>query len=347
SNSFAWVNATSKVADEAYHRLNALGHAGYSALAVEFGEQAIGLNRSGMLLSVRRSDASAYAAVVKQAEQLKAFDYPTSWVGYRELSALEPHVDFPDDAEALYSLADPCLDAPMFARFLAGKLRDAGGAVFEGCAADTLHLSDDGEIRGVVTEQGTLICDKVLVAAGPSTPEVLGQLTGYEPYASRFPMNRVPGLLVTTPSTAPAQLVRHVLYCDMEEAVHVLPMPNGGLKIGADDTDGMVSDGAPSDAVKRDAALKLLGRVKRLIPSFAGEACIDECTIGIGVRPYPADGKTIAGPLPGADGLFVVATHSGVTLSPAVGSLMADLIVDGQCPEALKPFALERFQGFG
>ena len=50
--------------------------------------------------------------------------------------------------------------------------------------------------------------------------------------------------------------------------------------------------------------------------------------------------------MPGSDGLFVIATHSGVTLSPAVGRLMAELVAEGRTPEALAPFALERFQGF-
>ena len=64
------------------------------------------------------------------------------------------------------------------------------------------------------------------------------------------------------------------------------------------------------------------------------------------MRPYPQDGKTLAGPLPGADGLFVIATHSGVTLSPAIGKLMAELIAEGRTPDALAPFSLSRFQAF-
>ncbi len=41
-SSFAWINGTSKWADGAYHRLNALGLAGYNDLAREFGEEALG-----------------------------------------------------------------------------------------------------------------------------------------------------------------------------------------------------------------------------------------------------------------------------------------------------------------
>ena len=51
ARSFAWLNATSKVGDEAYHRLNAAGLAGYQALARMYGETRIGLNPTGMCLA--------------------------------------------------------------------------------------------------------------------------------------------------------------------------------------------------------------------------------------------------------------------------------------------------------
>ena len=47
--SFAWINATAKVSDETYHRLNARGQAIYRELAVEFGEEKMGLYPAGGL----------------------------------------------------------------------------------------------------------------------------------------------------------------------------------------------------------------------------------------------------------------------------------------------------------
>jgi len=345
SNSFAWINATSKVADRAYHHLNALGQATYRELAVEFGEERIGLKPTGMLQWVRRSDESGYQSMAAQAEKLKAFDYPSTWIGVTELRALEPHMVFPDDVEALYAMADPCLDAPFYARFMAGELKNLGSAVFERCAAKELMMDDAGTVIGVVTEKGTLMSERVLVTTGPGTPEVLSELTGYDGFAARFPMNRVPGLLVTSPSIAPKQLVRHIVYTLTGDAFHLLPDPAGGIKIGADDTDGRVADD-PSPEVVRDAAIELLRRARTMIPAFAGESCIDECRLGIGVRPYPQDGMTMAGALPGSEGLYVIATHSGVTLSPILGKLMSEVIVDENVPEELLPFGFDRFQAF-
>ncbi len=344
-NTFAWINATSKVSDEAYHRLNAQGLATYCELAAEFGEQHLGINPTGALALVRKSDESGYMAMREQARLLEEYGYPSTWIGLKELQAMEPHMAFPDDAEALYTMSDTCLDAPRFVRFMAGQVRALGGTVLEHCRAHELTATDDGVVTGLVTDQGTLESGRVLLATGPSTPEVLSELTGYEGFAARFPLQRVPGLLVTTPSTAPRNLVRHVINSAIGEEVHIRPESDGGLRIGSDDTDGMIAEDQSPEHLRR-AAIRLLKRVKKIIPGFAGEACIDDCGLWIGIRPYPKDGKSLAGPMPGSDGLFVIATQSGVTLAPALGSLMAEVIVDGHTPDALRPFSLERIEGF-
>jgi glycine/D-amino acid oxidase-like deaminating enzyme len=345
-SSFAWINATSKVADEAYHRLNAMGVALYRELVVEFGEARLGLHPSGMLQCVNRDDATVYTAMLEQAERLQSFGYPSCILRATELAALEPHIPFADDAEALFAMADDWIDAPLFARFLVSELKSMGSAVIEGCAAEVLEMTDEGTITGVTTAQGTLNAPKVLVTVGPDTPEVLSALTGYGAFTTRFPMTRVPGLLVTTPSTAHVQLVRHILYIDSPaDALHLRPAANGGLLIGADDTDGMVAEGASPERI-REAAAKLLRRTESLIPGFVGEACLDDCELTVGLRAYPQDGKTLAGALPGAEGLYLIATHSGVTLAPVLGRLMTETIVDGKVPDLLQPFSLERFPGF-
>jgi glycine/D-amino acid oxidase-like deaminating enzyme len=345
-NSFGWINGTSKVSDGAYHRLNALGLATYGELAAEFGQQPLGVNPTGALAPVRKSDGSVYMAMREQARLLERFGYPSVWVGLEELKALEPHVTFPDDAEALYTPNDTCLDVPRFTRFMADQLRTLGGTVLEHCRARELEATDDGVVTGVVTDQGRLESGRVLIATGPDTPEVLSELTGYDGFASRFPMQRVPGLLLTTPPTSPPDLVRHVIYSAIGEDVHIRPEPDGGLRIGSDDIDGMIA-GDQSPEHLRHAALKLLERAKKLVPEFVGGDCLDDCGLGVGVRAYPKDGKSLAGPMPGSDGLYLIATHSGITLAPALGSLMAGVIVDGHMSDALKPFSLERIEGFG
>jgi glycine/D-amino acid oxidase-like deaminating enzyme len=60
-------------------------------------------------------------------------------------------------------------------------------------------------------------------------------------------------------------------------------------------------------------------------------------------RPMPADGLPIIGRAPGFPGLYVATMHSGVTLAPAVGELVAKELIQNIRVSPLAPFGLERF----
>jgi len=345
ANSFTWINATSKTSDAAYHRLNAASLAEYCALAVEFGEEALGLDPTGALMLVSRSDIAGHGAMREQARRLEGFGYPVAWVDRAALAVMEPHLDLPADTEGIFAPADACLDTQRFCGFLSGQIRALGGTVLENCPAHELVATDDGDVTGLVTDRGELSAPRLLVATGPDTPEVLSELTGYDGFAARFPLSRVPGLLVATPPGLERKFVRRAIYNDAGTEIHLRPEPGAGLLIGADDIDGLIDeDIAPSQL--RKLACELLARAGAVLPGFAGTACIDACTLRVGIRPYPRDGMSIAGPMPGAQGLYVIATHSGITLAPALGGLIAEAMVEGELPEALRPFALERLEGF-
>jgi len=345
--SFAWINATSKVADKAYHRLNARGCVLYKELAGEFGADELGLHHTGMLQCASRAHVEVHAAMLEQAAYLERYGYPHRLIAADELAALEPHIAFEADVEALFAMADDWLDAPRCAAFLAARLDGPQSAVIEGCAAQELDMTNAGVITGVRTQRGLLGAPKVVVCAGPDTPEVLSGLTGFDGFAARFPMNRVPGLLVTTPPDSQASRLRHIIYLDRPgEELHVRPAGNGGLRFGADDIDGLVAEDRSAETV-RHAAGQLLARAQKALPGIVGDIALDDCAVAVGVRPYPHDGRTLAGALPGSDGLYMVATHSGITLAPALGEAMAEVVLEGGTPEALAPFCLARFPGFG
>lgn len=345
ANNFSWINASTKTKDAPYHRLNALGVQMYDDLAREYGANAIGLKPFGALGLVRRSLPGLYKSMQDDAKALKNLRYPVRWIETDELRQLEPNVTFAGDAEAMLTPSDKCLDAPFFARFIADQLVQLGGVVYESCAALALEVDDNGAVKCVSTDKGTFDAPCVVVATGPNTPEVLSDLTGYDGFATRFPVNKVPGLLVTTPPV-PENLIRHLSYTDTGGEFHFMPDFNGGLRLASDEVDGaIIADQSPAHL--RHLALGLLRRMQEFVPGFGGEILIDDCMLNIGTRAYPADGRSIAGAMPGAQGLYVIATHSGVTLAPAIGSLVAELIKTGEVPEMLEPFGLDRLPGFG
>jgi glycine/D-amino acid oxidase-like deaminating enzyme len=63
----------------------------------------------------------------------------------------------------------------------------------------------------------------------------------------------------------------------------------------------------------------------------------------LGFRPMPLDELPVVGALPGAPGIHVVVTHSGVTLAPLLGQFVRDEVLAGSRLEALAPYRPERF----
>ena len=57
----------------------------------------------------------------------------------------------------------------------------------------------------------------------------------------------------------------------------------------------------------------------------------------------PADGQSIVGWLPGAPGVYVAVTHSGVTLGAHLGQLIAAEIAGGLAQPELTPYRPDRF----
>lgn len=347
-NSFAWANATSKTTDQTYHDLNAMGLAGYHALQAEFGATALGIKSGGSLQIAEASDAAGFKSLRDQAANLSAFNHPARWIGNAELRKLEPNLRLAPDAQALFAADDLSIDAPRFCRFMAAQFSALGGHIREDCSAQSLLASDEGVVTGLQTSHGEMQAANVLITTGPDTNTTLANLTGYDGFASGFPMLRVPGLLLSTPPVAP-DLLGRLIYAAPSNEVHILPELGGGIKIGADDMDGMITDDQSDENLRR-VGLLLLERGAKLLPDLA-EIRIEDCELGIGVRAYPQDGISIAGTMPGAKGFYLVGTHSGITLAPAIGRLMADMIGTnvtqiGQIPTLLKPFGLARFAGF-
>ncbi len=65
-----------------------------------------------------------------------------------------------------------------------------------------------------------------------------------------------------------------------------------------------------------------------------------------GLPTMTPDGFPILGPVPGVEGFHVASgcCVGGLTLSPAAGRALADLIVDGKCEPDLASLSVARFQ---
>jgi glycine/D-amino acid oxidase-like deaminating enzyme len=279
SNSFAWLNAVSKE-PEAYHRLNADGVREYEGLADELGVDT-GIRGGGSLMWGGTPEEQTF--IRERVGRLAARGYPAEWISRAEALSIEPGLAIGEEVDGVaWYPGEGWVDAPRLARaFLNRMLADGEGcAIWRGTPARGFHAEED-RVTAVVTDRGDVTAGQVLVAAGSATGTLLG------PLGVRIPVRRSPGLLaITSPTATPLGRVVHA------PGVHLRPDVNGGLRLGADDTDALTTEDTPPGAPP-EYALPLLERARRVFPAAAGSEIV-------AVRVGTGRCRWTASPLPGA-----------------------------------------------
>ncbi len=314
---FSWVNAVSKE-PEAYHRLNAEGAAEYARLDEELGRD---FRQGGGCLEWR-ADQDGTDALRAKVARVAARGYPARLIDSSAARALEPALRIPDSAAVAHYPNDVWVDAPEVTAALLAGARTHGAELREGAPVTGFHRNGHSVL--VVEAGGEWVhAQRVAVCAGTGTPAVL-QMLGLA-----LAIERKPGLLAVTAPVAAGTLSR-IVYAP---GIHLRPDVAGGLRLGADDTDQLALEDAPAgcDILLRRAAA-LLGLAE---PPALARALV-------GIRPVPADGLTVTGRLPGLDNAYVAVTHSGVTLGPLLGRLLAGEILHGTPSPLLAGFRPER-----
>ena len=85
----------------------------------------------------------------------------------------------------------------------------------------------------------------------------------------------------------------------------------------------------------------ILAQLKSKLPGVADDLAIDR--IMTGTRPVPADGLPVVGPSLEMPGLYLASMHSGITLAPLVGRLVAAEILGQEKPDLFGCFRPSRF----
>src|SRR5262245_11221089 len=324
SRSFAWVNANRKE-PETYHRLNAEGIAAHRALSRGLGGDA-GEREAGSLGWA--ADAGDQRELRERVDRLASRGYEARWIPAAEARRLEPGLAIPDGlAEVAFYGGEGWLDAPRLIERLLAAASSKGAELRRATPVRSVRARGD-RIEAVIADDGDIAAESVLVCAGPATQTLLAS------FGVGLPVGRVPGVLgVTSRPTEPLGRVVHA------PGVHLRPDVSGGLLLGATDLDSFVADDTPPEAAA-PVASRLLERAARVFPPARGVRLVEA---RVGVRPMPGDGHTIAGRLPGLQNAWVLATHSGITLGPLLGNLIAAEITTGELNALLAPFRPERF----
>ncbi len=322
SRSFAWLNGNHKP-PLVYQRLNQDGVEAHRRLRDELG-RAPWLHESGALRFAL--DGAAAEALIRHTERLRSEGYPAEVIDAERARQIEPRVQFGDAKAFAYFPREGWAHGPTMVRTLLGAAREKGARVLIGTPATGLDPRRDG-VRAT-TPGEAFEADVAVIAAGRFTDQVAALAS------VRVPLRPTCGLLaVTSPLAEPPRVVVHAA------DVHWRPEPDGRLVIQDDETDEMVGPDT-HESPELPACAILLERARRFIPALA-DARIEAARVGI--RPMPEDGYPIVGRVPGVESIYLMVTHSGMTLSAVLGEVAAAELVDGQLDERLAAFRPDRY----
>lgn len=323
-------------------------HYGVSSLAAmatvglevfEHAEQAlgtdIGFRQTGYVVGVGERNVghlckslAAQRAVGVQTEEIDAAEVAKLW----PWADLEPFAAFGWEARGGYG------DAYQTAQAFAVTARAAGARIQQGANVTGLLLDGD-RVTGVTLADGTQIsAGTVVVATGVWTGPFL------EPYGVDVPIRVHREQIVTIKpgvDTGPVPV-----FSDLVSLRYIRPEPNGELLFGNSDL-AELEPADPDDYLNRatDGFIDLtVDKVGTRFPGFPDAAISGSYAGCYDVTPdwNPVISAT------GIDGLLVAAGFSGhgFKIAPAVGRLVADLVIDGHSNDSRIPesdFRLARF----
>jgi len=334
-SSFAWLNANDK-APRAYHDLNHAGMRAWAALAESLGGAAWYRPAGNIEWAETAPGCTRLAARVRR---LAGWGYPARMIGAAEAAGLEPSLRLPASvAEVAWFPGEGYLLTEPLVSQLADRAVQRGATLLTGEPGRVTGLDTaGGAVRAVRTAAGQVIPVDAVVCCGGRWVPGLAALAGAAcpvplvPWVA--PGATAPGLVVQAGPVTPPGPARIV------HAPRVYLRPHAGRLVHLEAPDAAVDLHTPGADLRRWAG-ELLRRARRVVRGLDGARVAG---YRVCVRPMPADGRSIVGWLPGAGGVYVAVTHSGVTLAAHLAGLITAELAGGTPPAELAPYRPGRF----
>ena len=294
----------------------------HEALMAEAGAERY-LRKDGWI-KLYRSEA-AFAATARERDLAGQYGLPLRVLDVEGTQALEPALA-PVFRRAVHWPGAASVSNPLaVTRAYAARFAALGGMVLTG---DVRSLYRDGSSWRIDTPQGRLDAGQAVIALGPWAPDLL------KPLGIDLPLAVKRGYHRHFRPRGNAGLTRPVV--DTEVGYCVAPMEQGlRLTTGAE----FAARDAPPTPEQLE---RLMPAANALFP--LGEPL--EATPWLGSRPCFADSKPVIGRAPGQPGLWLAFGHAhwGLTLGPATGRLLAEMMTGATPFCDPVPYSAERFE---
>jgi glycine/D-amino acid oxidase-like deaminating enzyme len=329
AGSFAWIDASAP-GIAPYLELRVLGLAAWHRQAQELGRPGW-LSLPGSLTWARAGDKAD--ALEEHAHRLQAAGRAPQRLTVGEALRREPDLRLPPDLECVYSHdGEGWIDTGAAIGALLRRGSAAGLQTRTSAEVRELCVDASGRVAGLALASGQRLGTDAVVCCLGRFSESLLSTAGIDVPMREPGRGAVPVAgLVARSAPIPSRLGR-VLLADGEL---IRPAGGGRLLISSNAYDLELAGEVPEPGAG-ERLMTVLGRMVQ----GAQQAQAQETWLC--VRAIPADLLPVAGRA--LDGLYVVATHSGVTLAPALAELVASELLEDSDREELRPFRPGRFR---
>ena len=315
------------------------GLATFATLEEEL-EHSIGLQALGSLL-IAESESQVHNFQARAA-RLAEFGIGVDWLSPAELQHQEPYLDAGQTFGALYSAHEMQLDPFKLVWAFVHRARQQG--LHLQLNSEVLDfLVENGRVRGVVTRDGRLEAGVTILAAG-AWGAVLGRKLGLN-----IPIKHVHGQAAATGYVGHL-LNNYLSSAAFFEAAHedadpdalpkavmaIAPTAHGNLLLGEA---AQVVDHF-SSAADPEALRAICRTAQRFIPALREAQILRSWAAPVA---FTDDGRPFLGPVDGLQGLLLaLAFKSTVIITPLIGQVITQLVLEGRSDLDIRPFLLSR-----
>jgi sarcosine oxidase subunit beta len=230
----------------------------------------------------------------------------------------------------LHSPTDLIANPFLVAKGYFDAARRYGAQFMFGAEVVDLRIEKD-RVRGVITDQGEIAAETVVNAAGPWADRV-GRMAGID-----IPITPCPNQFILTepvpPILPPLLLISAISVCRQSSRGHVY--------IGNTNAPGGIT--GFSKATNHDEMVRTTTNILKIVPAFRG---LNIIRTWVGIIDFTPDDNFIFGHVDDVEGLILACGFSGhgFALTPIIGQLLCELVVEEKTSLPTEAFRLSRFK---